>query len=187
MQGRGLQNHHGGWRTPQKRRFIMRSRQSPLGSFKIFSLSATEGGQAQTLFEALSTRHPPTVINGFAPLTRASKKLEVRGNSLVPKAEKKIITCELTLRQHWVIPRTCLLPSRLQMTQPAASTLTHPPTTTTYTPQAATPPPSTSVLGKHGRGIDTSSKTCDIGDDGGAAHSHASGLRTDFDIHKQLS
>ena len=78
-----------------------------------------------------------------------------------------------------------LLLSRFQMTLPAASTPTHPPATTTYTlPPEVTPPPSTSVLGKHGRGSDTSSKTGDRGDDGGAAHSPASGFQTDFDIPK---
>ena len=81
-----------------------------------------------------------------------------------------------------------MLPSRLQMTQPAASTPIHPPATTTYTlPPAATPPPSTSVLGKHGRGSDTRSETGNTGDGGGAAHSHASGLRRDFDNFKKMS
>ena len=81
-----------------------------------------------------------------------------------------------------------LLTSRLQRTQPAASTSTHPHRTTTYTfPPAATPSPITFVLGKYGRGSDSSSETDDIGDDGGGAHSRASGLRTDFDILKQVS
>ena len=65
---------------------------------------------------------------------------------------------------------------------------THPPSTTPYTlPPAATPPPSSSVLGKHGFGSDTSSGTGDRGDDRGAAHSHVLGRRTDFDIPKQVS
>ena len=81
-----------------------------------------------------------------------------------------------------------LLPSRPQMAQTAASTSTHPPSTTTYTlPPAATPPPSTPVLGKHGRGSNTSSETGDREDDRGAAHNHASALRTDFDIPKQVT
>ena len=81
-----------------------------------------------------------------------------------------------------------LLPSRLQMIQPAVGTPTHPSATTTYTlPTVVTPPPSTSVLGKHGRGSNTISETDDKGDGGGAAHSHASGLRTDFDIPKQVT
>ena len=81
-----------------------------------------------------------------------------------------------------------LLPSRLQMTQPAASLPTHSPSTTPYTlPPAATPPPNTSILDKHGRGSDISSETGDRGEDGRAAHSHVLGLRTDFDISKQVS
>ena len=74
------------------------------------------------------------------------------------------------------------------MTQPAASLLTHSPSTTPYTlPPATTPPPNTSVLGKHGRGSETSSETGDRGEDGEAAHGHVLGLRTDFDIPKQVS
>ena len=81
-----------------------------------------------------------------------------------------------------------MLPSKLQMTQSAASTPTHPPSTTTYTlPPAATPLPSTSVLGKYGRGSDTTFETGNRGDDGGAAHTHVLELRTDFDIPKQVS
>ena len=81
-----------------------------------------------------------------------------------------------------------LLPSSLQITQPAASLPTHSPSTTPYTlPPAATPPPNTSVLGKHGRGSDTSFETGDKGEDGGAAHSHVLALRMDFDIPKQVS
>ena len=55
---------------------------------------------------------------------------------------------------HWVTPRTCCCPH-----VPVASTPpTHPPSTTTYTlPPPMTPPPRTAVLGKHGRGNDTSS------------------------------
>ena len=42
-----------------------------------------------------------------------------------------------------------------------------------------TPPPNTSILGKHGRGSETSSETGDKGEDGGgAAFSQACGLRT---------
>ena len=81
-----------------------------------------------------------------------------------------------------------LLTSRLQMTQPVSSAPAHPPATTTYTLlPAATPPPRTLVLGKRGRGSDTNSKTDNIGDDRGDAQSHASGVRTDFDILKQVS
>ena len=63
------------------------------------------------------------------------------------------------------------------------------PSTTPYTipctlPPVTTPPPNTSVLGKHGRGSETSSET---GEDGGVAYSQAFGLRTDFDIPKQVS
>ena len=65
----------------------------------------------------------------------------------------------------------------LQMTRPAASTPTHLLATTTYTVSpAAAPPPSTSALGKDGRGSDTNFETDDKGDDGGATPSHASGL-----------
>ena len=81
-----------------------------------------------------------------------------------------------------------LSPSRLQMTRPAASLPTQIPPTTLYTlPPAATPPPSTSVLGKHRHGSDTSSETGDRKYDGGAAHSHVLRIRTDFDILKQVS
>ena len=45
----------------------------------------------------------------------------------------------------------------------------------------------TSILGKHGRGSETSSETGDKRKDGGAAYSQAFGLRTDFDIPKQVS
>ena len=73
-----------------------------------------------------------------------------------------------------------LLPSRLQMAQPTDPT--HSSSTTPYTlPPATTPPPNTSVLGKYGRGSETSSETGDKGEDGGAAYSHALELRTDFD------
>ena len=44
----------------------------------------------------------------------------------------------------------------------------------------------TSVLGKHGRGSETSSETVDKGEDGGAACSQAFRLWTDFDIPKQV-
>ena len=81
-----------------------------------------------------------------------------------------------------------LLPSRLQMTQPAASLPTHSPSTIPYTLLPATTPPlNTSVLGKHGRGSETSSQTGDRGEDGGAAYSHGLGLRTDSDIPKPVS
>ena len=81
-----------------------------------------------------------------------------------------------------------LSPSRLQMMEPTASFPIHPPSTTLYTlPLAATPPPSASVLGKHGCESDASSETGDRVDYGGAAHSHLSGLRTNFDIPKQVS
>ena len=77
-----------------------------------------------------------------------------------------------------------LLPSRLQMATPYIS------------PPVKTPPPNTSILGKHGRGSETSSETGNKGEDGGAAFSQAGGgaafsqaggLRTDFDIPKQVS
>ena len=45
----------------------------------------------------------------------------------------------------------------------------------------------TSALGKLGRGSKTRSETGDKGEDGGAAYSQAFGLRTDFDIPKQVS
>ena len=78
--------------------------------------------------------------------------------------------------------------SRLQMTQPTDSTQS--PSTTPYTTPytlspVTTPPPNTSVLGKHGRGSETSSETGNKGEDGGAAHSQAPGLRTDLDVPKQ--
>ena len=79
-----------------------------------------------------------------------------------------------------------LLPSRLQMSQPTDSTQS--PLTTPYTlPPVTTPPPNTSVLGKHGCGSETSWETGDKGEDGRAAYSQAFGLRTDFDIPKQVS
>ena len=58
-----------------------------------------------------------------------------------------------------------------------------------------TPPPNTSILGKHGRGSETSSEAGNEEEDGGAAFSQAGGgadfsqaggLRTDFDIPKQV-
>ena len=52
-----------------------------------------------------------------------------------------------------------LLPSRLQMATPY------------ILPLVKAPPPSTSILGKHGRGSETSSETGDKGEDGGAASS----------------
>ena len=71
-----------------------------------------------------------------------------------------------------------LLPSRLQMTQPATSLPTHSPSTTPYTLfSATTPTPNTSVLDKHGRESETSSETGDKREDEEAAHSHALGLR----------
>ena len=74
------------------------------------------------------------------------------------------------------------------MTQPAASLPTHSPSTTPFTlPPAMTPPPNTSVLGKHERGSEISSETGDRGENGGAAYSHLLGLRADFDIPKQMS
>ena len=83
-----------------------------------------------------------------------------------------------------------LLPLRLQMAQP--TDLTQSPSTTPYTtpyilPRVMTPLPNMSVLGKHGRGSEVSFKTGDKGEDGGAAYSQAFGLRTDFDIPKQVS
>ena len=79
-----------------------------------------------------------------------------------------------------------LLPSRLQMAQPTDSTQS--PSTTPYIlPPVKTPPPNTSVLGRHGRGSEPSSETGDKGEDGGAAYSQAFELRTDFDIPKQVS
>ena len=83
-----------------------------------------------------------------------------------------------------------LLPSRLQTVQPTDSTQL--PSTTPYTtpytlPPVTTPPPNTSVLGKHGRGSETSSETSDKGEGGGAAYSQAFGLQTDFDVSKQVS
>ena len=68
-----------------------------------------------------------------------------------------------------------LLPSRLQMAIPYILS------------PVKTPPPSTSILSKHGRGSETSSETGDKGEDGGAASSQPCGLRTDFDIPKQVS
>ena len=68
-----------------------------------------------------------------------------------------------------------LLPSRLQMATPY------------ILPPVKTPPPNTSILGKHGRRSETSSETRDKGEDGGAAFSQAFGLRTDFDIPTQVS
>ena len=77
-----------------------------------------------------------------------------------------------------------LLPSRLQMATP-------------YTPSPIlTPPPNISILGKHGRGSETGSEAGNKGEDGGAASSQADGgetfsqtggLRTDFDIPKQVN
>ena len=67
-----------------------------------------------------------------------------------------------------------LLPSRLQRTQPAVNTPIHPPATTAYTlPSAVTPPPSTSVLGKHGRGSENDyeiKSRSTIGGGGGATN-----------------
>ena len=77
-----------------------------------------------------------------------------------------------------------LLPSRLQMATP------YPPS------PMMTPPPNISILGKHERGSETGSKAGNKGEDGGAASSQADGgetfsqtggLRTDFDIPKQVS
>ena len=68
-----------------------------------------------------------------------------------------------------------LLPSRLQMATPY------------ILPPVKTPPPSTSILGKHGHGSETSSETGDKGDGGGAAYSQPCGLRTYFDIPKQVN
>ena len=82
-----------------------------------------------------------------------------------------------------------LLPSRLQMTQPVASLSTHSLSTTLYIlPSATTPPPNTPILGTNGRGSETSLETTDdTGEDRGAAYSHVLGLRTDFDIPRQVS
>ena len=76
------------------------------------------------------------------------------------------------------------------MVQPTDSTQS--PSTNPYTnpytlPPVTTPPPNTSVLGKHGRKSETSSETGYKGKDGGAAYSQAFGLRTDFDAPKQVS
>ena len=68
-----------------------------------------------------------------------------------------------------------LLPSRLQITTPYILA------------PVKTPPPSTSILGKHGRGSETSSETGDKGEDGGTASRQPCGLRADFDIPKQVS
>ena len=77
-----------------------------------------------------------------------------------------------------------LLPSSLQMASP-------------YTPSPMmTTPPIISTLGKHGRESETSSDAGNKGEDGGAASTQADGgetfsqtggLRTDFDILKQVS
>ena len=77
-----------------------------------------------------------------------------------------------------------LLPSSLQMASP-------------YTPSPMmTTPPIISTLGKHGRESETSSDAGNKGEDGGAASTQADGgetfsqtggLRTDFDIPKQVS
>ena len=73
------------------------------------------------------------------------------------------------------------------MTQTAASTPPHAPAATPSTPPpAATPPPCTSAL-RNGRGNDATSETDNTEDDGGAIYSHELGLRTDFDIPKQVS
>ncbi|CAN0413785.1 unnamed protein product [Ascophyllum nodosum] len=76
-----------------------------------------------------------------------------------------------------------LLPSSIQMASP-------------YTPSPMmTTPPIISTLGKHGRESETSSDAGNKGEDGGAASTQADGgetfsqtggLRTDFDIPKQL-
>ena len=50
--GAGSPNDHGGRRASQKGRFVLRSRESPSDHFKHFSLSATEGGQAQTCWRS---------------------------------------------------------------------------------------------------------------------------------------
>ena len=76
------------------------------------------------------------------------------------------------------------------MIQPTDSTQS--PSTTPYTnpytlPPVTTPPPNTSVFGKHGSGNETSSETGGKGEDGGAAYSRAFGLRTDFHVPKQVS
>ena len=68
-----------------------------------------------------------------------------------------------------------LLPSQLQMATPY------------ILPPVKISPPNTFILGKHGRGSETSSETADKGKDGGAAFSQAFGLRTDFDIPKKVS
>ena len=82
-----------------------------------------------------------------------------------------------------------LLPSRLQMATPYIAA------TSNIPPPMKTPPPNTSILGKHGRGSETSSEAGNKGEDGGAASSQArggetfgqaGGLRTDFDIPKQV-
>ena len=82
-------------------------------------------------------------------------------------------------------PTTRIDLARFQMVQPTDST--HSNSTIPYTlPPVTTSPPDTSVLGKHGRGSETSLETGDKGEDG-AAYRHAFGLRTDFDVPKQVS
>ena len=78
-----------------------------------------------------------------------------------------------------------LLLSRLQVTQPAASTPTHPPAA--ILPSVATPPSRKFVLGKNGRGSDANAETDCTGDDGGMVHAQTSGLPKDLDIPKLVS
>ena len=78
-----------------------------------------------------------------------------------------------------------LLPSRLQMAQLALPHST--PSTNPYTLPLVTTPPPKSVVGKHGRDSETSSETGDKGDEDGAAAGGTMGLRTDFDLPKQVS
>ena len=82
-----------------------------------------------------------------------------------------------------------LLPSRRQLAPPppAASPSTAAPAAIPLTPTPAViPPQSTSALSKHGRGSDDDTETTGTGD-GGTSNNHAPGLRTDFDVPKQLS
>ena len=155
---------------PLRRRRIIRSRVSLLIHSNYFFTFHNKGWTSVNTFEALSTRHSPIVITGLAPLTRASKKLEARGNSLVYRRKfytPTSVASRSGMRRAILGDSICLLsPSRLQMTRPAASLPTQIAPTTLYTlPPAATPPPSTSVLGKHGHGSDTSSETGDRKDD----------------------
>ena len=132
-------------------------------------LAANEGGGDATLWDLRMCR----MIVGRA--------FEFLGTSTTASGAPRLGLRCVTLGDSTYL----LLSSRIQIIQP---TPTHPLSTTTYTlPAAATPPLRTSVLGKHGRGSDTISETDDRENDGRAAHSRTSRLRTDFDIPKQVS